>query len=130
MKRTIEPDMFYGATTIIFENAKMLRNNMTQAELALWGRINKNQLGVRFKPQHPISFFIADFYCHKHKLVIEIDGEIHEQQIEYDEGRTFELEHYGINVIRFTNEEVLCNIDKVIEDIKKCIKQPQTPKGA
>jgi len=111
--------MFYGAKPAIFERAKLLRKNMTQAEKELWNRLNRNQLGVRFKTQHPIDIFIADFYCHVYKLVIELDGAIHEQQIDYDEGRTAELDRFGIKVIRFTNQEVLTDMENVIAKIKK-----------
>lgn len=119
MQRTLQPDMFYGAKPSIFEKAKSLRENMTETEKLLWQRLNKNQLGVRFKPQHPIDIFIADFYCHKYKLVIELDGKIHNQQKDYDEGRTAELERFGIKVIRFTNEMVLNHIDEVIKAIQR-----------
>ncbi len=112
-------DMYYGAVPDIFEKAKDLRLNMTDAEKLLWLRLSKDQLGVRFKPQHPINIFIVDFYCHTHKLVIEIDGGVHEQQGEYDESRTVELKRFGITVIRFTNEEVQNNMDGVIDTIKK-----------
>ncbi|HOZ89671.1 MAG TPA: DUF559 domain-containing protein [Bacteroidia bacterium] len=110
--------MFYGAKPEIFANAKWLRANMTQSEKLLWSHLKENKLGVRFKPQHPIDIFIADFYCHELKLVIEIDGEIHEKQKEYDAGRTSELQHYDIEVMRFTNAEVMQSIDKVLEQIK------------
>ncbi|GAB4246991.1 MAG: hypothetical protein Tsb0034_26070 [Ekhidna sp.] len=71
-------NMFYGATPSIFEKAKMLRQNMTRQELILWKELSANKLlGLRFKAQHPIGNFIADFYCHKLKLVIEIDGDSH-----------------------------------------------------
>ena len=83
---------------------------MTDAEKALWNRINKNQLGTRFKAQHPIDIFIVDFYCHKYKLVIEVDGGYHVNNQDYDEGRTAELEKFSIKVIRFLNEEVLNDI--------------------
>ena len=119
MQRTSQSDMFYGAKPAIFERAKLLRKNMTQAEKELWNRLNRNQLGVRFKTQHPIDIFIADFYCHVYKLVIELDGAIHEQQIDYDEGRTAELDRFGIKVIRFTNQEVLTDMENVIAKIKK-----------
>ena len=119
MQRTSQPDMFYGCKPEIFEKAKSLRENMTQAEKILWSRLNRKQLGVRFKSQHPIDIFIADFYCHKHKLVIELDGVIHDFQVDYDEGRTSEMERYGIKVIRFTNEEVLNSIESVIARIKE-----------
>ncbi|MFO7882070.1 MAG: DUF559 domain-containing protein [Kosmotogaceae bacterium] len=92
--------MFYNATPTVFENARLLRRNMTEAEKLLWERLCKKQLGVRFKAQHPIERFIADFYCHKAKLVVELDGEIHNYQKEYDIGREGEMEKYDITVIR------------------------------
>ena len=110
--------MFYGAKAAIFANAKLLRDNMTPAENRMWGFLKENQFGVRFKPQHPIDIFIADFYCHKLKLVIEIDGEIHEKQKEYDADRTSELLQHNIEIIRFTNAEVMYSIDRVLEKIK------------
>ncbi len=119
MQRTDLPDMFFGARRAIFQNACELRKDMTAAENILWERLNKSQLGVRFKAQHPIDIFIVDFYCHKYKLVVEVDGEIHLSQKEYDEGRTAELERFGITVIRFSNEEVLNDIDKVVERIRE-----------
>jgi very-short-patch-repair endonuclease len=121
MQQTQLPDMFYGAKRMIFQNACDLRKDMTLAEKVLWNRLNKSQLGVRFKAQHPIDIFIADFYCHKFKLIIEVDGEIHESQKESDENRTAELERFGLTVIRFTNDEVINDIERVIEEIKKII---------
>ena len=125
MQHTPQPSMFYGAKRDIFEKASVLRENMTIAEKQLWSRLNGSQLGVRFKRQHPIDIFIADFYCHKCKLVVEVDGEYHNEQLDYDEGRTAELENLGITVIRFTNDEVMNDIDKVVEEIKKYL--PPTP---
>ncbi len=119
MQRTEQPAMFYGAKRTIFQNAELLRKNMIPAETKLWENLNKFQLGVRFKAQHPIDIFVADFYCHKFKLVIEIDGGIHEYQQAYDDGRTAELEKWGLTVIRFTNEEVLNDIEKVVDSIKR-----------
>ena len=85
MQRIPQPSMFYGAKRKIFERAKELRENMTDAEKILWTRLKSNQLGVRFKSQHPINIFIVDFYCHKYKLVIEVDGDYHKEQKDYDE---------------------------------------------
>lgn len=120
-------DMFYNAKPPIFEKAKALRNNMTKAELLLWERLRNNQvLGLRFRAQHPIDVFIADFYCHPLKLVIEIDGGVHadEEQSVYDEGRTAELNNMDIEVIRFSNVEVVNNIDFVVEKIREyCIRK-------
>lgn len=87
----------------------------------MWRKLNNNQLGVRFKAQHPIDIFIADFYCHKYKLVIEVDGEIHHKQKDYDEGRTAEMERFDIKVIRFTNDEIYNNIENVLEKIKELL---------
>src|ERR1035437_6284463 len=101
MKRTELPNMFYDAKRTTFQNAYALRENMTIAEKQLWERLNKNQLGVRFKAQHPIDIFIVDFYCHQYRLVVEVDGEIHLSQKEYDDGRTAELERYDLKIIRF-----------------------------
>ena len=70
-KRSVERSMFYNAPATIFENARLLRRNMTEAEKLLWKRLRKKQLGVRFKAQHPIERFIADFYCHSARLVID-----------------------------------------------------------
>ncbi|MDR1203595.1 MAG: endonuclease domain-containing protein [Tannerellaceae bacterium] len=113
--------MFYGASPILFKLAKELRLNETEAEKYLWSFLSRSQFhGHRFKRQHPILYFIADFYCHEIKLVIEIDGGYHRipEQYEYDTNRDFELTELGITVIRFTNEEVLLNIDSVLERIK------------
>ena len=114
--------MFYNAKPTIFERAKLLRANMTEAELKLWSYLRNNKLGVRFKAQHPIDLFIADFYCHQVKLVVEVDGSIHNLQADYDEGRTEEIERFGIVVIRFTNDEVIHHIDKVLISIQATIK--------
>jgi very-short-patch-repair endonuclease len=123
MQRTDLPDMFYGAKRTIFQNACELRKNMTPAESALWKRLCKDQLGVRFKAQHPIDIFIADFYCHKYKLIVEVDGEIHLSQKEADDNRTAELERFGLTVIRFTNDEILSDVEKVVEEIKRHLKE-------
>ena len=78
------------------------------------GKLKKKQIcGLRFRRQHPIDIFIVDFYCHAARLVVEIDGEIHNQQEEYDNGRSAEMEKFGIRVIRLTNKEVEENIEAV-----------------
>ena len=112
--------MFYGADSRAFEAAKMLRKNMTLAELILWKKLRDRTIfKTKFRRQHPINFFIADFYAHEYKLVIEIDGEIHNnpETIEYDSGRTAELERFGIKVLRFSNDQVIYKMDSVINRI-------------
>ncbi|WP_416866469.1 MAG: endonuclease domain-containing protein [Imperialibacter sp.] len=114
-------NMFYSASSAIFKNAKKLRANQTLAEKLLWEELRANKLlGLRFKRQHPIGTFVADFYSHPVRLVIEIDGGYHDldEHMEYDAGRTEEIEQFGVKVIRFTNAEVEGNIKSVIEQIK------------
>lgn len=94
---------------------------MTPAETVLWEYLKSNKLGIRFRRQHVIANFIPDFVALSCKLIIEVDGEIHDFQKEYDDDRTFLLQERGFRVIRFKNEEVLNNIDKVIEQIKNCL---------
>ena len=123
MTITSENTMHYGATAPIFENAKRLRDNQTLSEIKLWKHLNKNQLGYKFRRQHPISEFIADFYCHQLKLVIEVDGEYHldKEQIKLDTSRTNNLKQLGLTVIRFTDDQVFDNIESVIITIKNHI---------
>ena len=121
--------MFYNAKPHIFEKAKALRNNMTDVELILWEKLKgKQMLGLRFRAQHPIDIFIADFYCHPIKLAIEVDGGMHKTkgQREYDIGRTAELNYWEIEVVRFTNEEIKEDINKVIQRIDRICKNRQS----
>lgn len=127
MKRNpFETDnMWKGASSQIFSNAKKLRENPTEAEELLWLALRNNQVdGYKFRRQHPISIYIADFYCHKLKLVIEIDGGYHltEEQQVLDKERTCTIEFQGLKVVRFTNEDVLLKLPEVIDKIKEFIK--------
>jgi very-short-patch-repair endonuclease len=128
----LNAEMFYGASPEIFKRAGELRKNMTEAERKLWSLLRKKQVeGKRFRRQHPIKSFIVDFYCHECKLIVEVDGNIHnfEEQKEYDAGRTYELEQLGLKVIRFTNNQVLKQSEKVIELIKNAIKKQNEKAG-
>ena len=110
----------YGAKPQIFKNARELRQNSTSAEKLMWTLLRNRKLnGFKFRRQHPISHFIADFYCHEAQLIIELDGSIHELEEvkEYDAQRQLILENLGLTVIRFTNEEVFTECDKVMETI-------------
>jgi very-short-patch-repair endonuclease len=114
--------MFYGSKGDLFANARQLRNHETESEKELWARLSKSQLhGYRFKRQHPISKYIADFYCHRVKLVIEVDGGYHEtnDQRMYDKRRTQALNELGIKVLRFTNRDVTERLDWVVQEIEK-----------
>lgn len=96
--------MFEGASYLIFQKAERLRDNMTPAETLLWGYLKGNQLGARFRRQHPIGIYIADFYCHQHKLILELDGSIHlePEVLQNDIERQAVLEPLGYKVLRFT----------------------------
>jgi very-short-patch-repair endonuclease len=116
-----QANFFYSETPDIFDKARSLRKNMTVAEKELWERLKGKKLkGYRFRPQHPINFYIADFYCHFAKLVIEIDGEQHNlsENKTYDIDREKLMLSLGINTIRFKNQEVLNEIEKVISKIE------------
>lgn len=117
--------MFFGASNLIFENAKFLRKNMTGAEKILWFYLKQNVLGFKFRRQHPLGLYIADFYCHRAKLVIEIDGSAHdpEEAKKQDKERQRKLEEDGLKVIRFTNHEIHNDIRAVMNSIEKCLTQ-------
>ena len=99
--------------TQILQYARQLRKNQTRAEKFFWMQVrNRRFKRLKFNRQFIIehesrSYFIADFYCHQHKLIVEIDGGIHQQQVEYDQIREKILIEMGFTVIRFRNEEVL-----------------------
>ena len=118
-------DMHYGASKTIFQYAQVLRKNMTIAEKIIWERVCKNQLGVRIRRQHPVWKYIADYYCHELKLIIELDGEIHllKENKEYDIGRAIFLNEFGIEIIRLTNDQAINETDFVIEAIEKKISE-------
>jgi very-short-patch-repair endonuclease len=104
--------------------AGILRRMMTLAELLLWKKLSDRKIfNTKFRKQHPINIFIVDFYCHEFKLVIEVDGDIHNDEIvsEYDLGRTALLNKFGFKIIRFTNEQIIYNIDWVIKKIHEVI---------
>lgn len=108
---------------LLKENARSNRKNMTEAESVFWSLVKGGSLGQRCLRQHIIGDYIVDFLFRKSKVVVEIDGGYHfteEQQVE-DAIRTDWLEHQGYKVVRFTNEQVLCDTDNVINELKKVI---------
>ena len=106
---------------ILKENARNNRIGQTDAEKVLWEYLRRNALGVRFRRQFIIGDFIVDFACLEKKLVVEVDGLYHftDEQIEEDRKRTYHISQLGFRVIRFTNEEIMTDINKVITNIKK-----------
>ncbi|MBD2740061.1 endonuclease domain-containing protein [Coleofasciculus sp. FACHB-1120] len=105
------------------ERAKELRKQMTAEEKILWQYLRANRLnGFHFRRQQIINGFIVDFYCHAVGLVVEVDGEIHELQAEYDAERDKILSARGLRLLRIKNEEVRQNVDKVLMRISTCCK--------
>ena len=104
----------------IKERARHMRQHPTVAEAILWQRLRHKRVGgFRFRRQHPIGRFIVDFYCAEKKLVVEVDGETHSQlgSEEYDSQRQLFLQHMGLKVLRFANEQVIGETDAVVEAI-------------
>jgi very-short-patch-repair endonuclease len=107
-------------TPVKVQLAKELRRQMTQEEKILWQNLRANRLnGLHFRRQQIIDGFIADFYCHTARLVIEVDGEIHQQQAEYDAERDKVLSARGLRLLRIKNEEVRQTLDSVLARIAK-----------
>jgi len=122
--KELDKNMYFGAKPVVMELAKSFRNAMTYHEELLWKKLKGKQIcGVRFRRQHPISFFIADFYCHEALLVVEVDGEIHVNKTDHDDGRSAEMEKYDIKVIRFANFEIENSLEQVIESIEMIVKE-------
>jgi len=110
--------------------ARELRKNQTNAEKILWEKLrNRKFLGLKFTRQHPVyyfkdgrkNFFIADFFCSELKLIIELDGKIHEKQKDYDKVREELLKSKEIDILRFNNEESENNINGFLIKLKKSI---------
>ena len=110
----------------IRKHAQDLRHNMTETERLLWKELRGRKLsGYKFLRQHPIlysgnlirfNYFVADFYCDAKKTVIELDGPVHDNSIEYDQFRDSQLQEIGLHILRIRNEE-LQNMNKVLQKI-------------
>ena len=128
--KTKNPDMYFNASRELIELARILRNNATPAEKKLWLELREmRSVGVRFRRQHPVWRYIADFYCVDLKLLIEVDGPIHDDKSSQDKdaNRTAELERMGITVIRFTNDEVQKDLSVVLEKVHLAISKTPPP---
>jgi len=111
-----------GTTVEVEQAARKMRHAMTPAEALLWQRLMGKQLhGYRFRAQHPLGQIVVDFCCPSKRLIIEVDGPIHQDQVENDIERTRHLEAYGYRVIRFRNDEILTDIETVLSSIRKAL---------
>jgi cyclase len=115
----MEKKMFLGASPELFKNAKELRENETKQEKILWQYLKGKPMGFKFRRQHPVKWYIVDFYCHFLKLVIEVDGGIHDlKQVKlHDIERQKFLEKDGLTFLRFSNQQ----IEKDFESVKTAI---------
>ena len=113
-----EPGHVWGVSREETDKARALRRRQTTAEDVLWQAIRGHKLaGLKFRRQQPMGPYIVDFYCLARNLVIEVDGEIHDQQQEYDAARTEYLEAHGATVMRFRNNEILDALPVVLDRI-------------
>jgi len=115
----------------LVERAKTLRKEQTQSEAVLWAHLrNRKFCGMKFKRQHRIGQFIVDFYCSELKLVIELEGGVHDipDQKEYDAVRFVELQSRRLRILKFKNNEVLNKIDLVLNQIATLSPDSSLPK--
>src|SRR5437867_4479771 len=109
-------------------HTKRLRRNDTDAERKLWMRLRDRQLnGLKFRRQQTIGRFIVDFFCAEYRLVIELDGAHHADQIQADQRRTEFLNKAGYRVLRFWDHEVLTSIEAVLQQITYVVNHPSPP---
>ena len=100
------------------ERAKTLRKEMTSIEVQLWEKLRSNKLGgLHFRRQQVVDGFIADFYCHKAGLILELDGSIHANQREYDAERDAIIASRGLTILRISNERIENDLDNVLAEI-------------
>ena len=110
--------------------ARALRTNLTDSEQLLWSHLRrKHILGVQFYRQKPLGNYVVDFYAPRPRLIIEVDGGQHlaPAQVKHDQQRTAYLEHRGLRVLRFSNLEVLQELEAVMEEICKAVQEAGNP---
>lgn len=124
MSNSFNQRLHLNASGKLYQFARDLRKAQTLPEDILWQYLRGRKLdGLKFRRQHPLVEYVADFYCHEKKLVIELDGSVHDTKIniDYDQGRTNWLAELEVTVIRFRNEEVIYNMEFVIDEIRNTI---------
>ena len=120
---------YYGNREIV-RRARVLRSNMTRAEIILWSRLRSKKInGYKFRRQQPLFDYIVDFYCDKLKLIIEVDGEIHSfsERANYDSKRDNILKINGYHIIRLSNLEIETEINSAINKIIIYISENLSP---
>jgi len=110
------------------DNAKTLRSNQTEAEQRLWFHLRAHRfMGLKFKRQKPMGRYIVDFVCLERRLIIELDGGQHAEQVTYDQHRDEWLRRQGYTVLRFWNNDVMQQLDSVLEQIRCTVTLSPTP---
>ena len=122
MAESYNDNLHKEATGKLYQYGRELRRESTEAEKLLWTELRNRRLkGLKFRRQHPMDKFIVDFYCNEKKMVVELDGAVHDEKInkDYDEARTAMLAGLNIFVLRFRNEEVINNMKDVLKKISE-----------
>ena len=102
--------------------ARKLRQTSTIPEVKLWQHLRDRRfMGLKFRRQYPVGSYVVDFVCLCHKLIIELDGGQHADQVAYDNKRTEYLEHFGFKVLRFWNTDVFLRFEEMLEQVRLCI---------
>ena len=120
MPESYNDNLHKEAVGKLYQYGRELRQDSTEAERLLWTVLRNRKLnGLKFRRQHPLDKFIVDFYCNEKKLVVELDGGVHNEKInrEYDEARTAILAGLNVIVLRFKNEEVINGVQGVLKKI-------------
>jgi len=124
MTESYNDNLYKEAIGKLYQYGRELRHDSTEAEKLLWAELRNRKLdSLKFRRQHPLDKFIVDFYCNEKKLVVELDGGVHNEKInkEYDEARTAMLAGLNIIVLRFKNEDVINNMKEVLRKISDVI---------
>lgn len=111
----------------LLELIREFRKNPTNAEKLMWECLRARRLnGFKFRRQHPIARYVVDFYCHEARLIVEIDGDIHDvpDQMEYDRIRETELKALDLTILRIRNERVINETERVLEEIASFLPSP------
>ncbi len=120
-ERRVKPQL----PTRVKSRARELRRRMTMPERLLWSRLRGRRLnGLKFKRQHPIGRYVADFFCHEKRLVVELDGMSHDGRRSEDASRTARLERTGLCVVRVTNDQAMRDLDAVCDYLIRIADRP------
>jgi very-short-patch-repair endonuclease len=124
MKKTLSPNPSQASARgeSLLNRAKALRQNQTQAEQLMWHHLRAHRfMGLKFKRQKTIGYYIVDFVCSDPPLIVELDGGQHASNQDYDQRRAHYLQSLGFTVLRFWNHDVLCNTPEVLEVIRQSV---------